>query len=310
MVEDVEALLCAAIQGDCLPLLHDLEGDKVTGRLAVTDSLAVHTRARRSLTKARDRPYTLPSRPRVPQAPFHAHVVVTTAAIALPRTHVRSHRDRREAVPRRGRHRAPGGAARYRARPVDHPGARAARRRRRRGDGRDADRGGRGRGGRGGRPRSGRQGHRVQVPAQGPAPGQEGPPAGPDPAAHRRHPVQWQERGGGRGEDTGRQEDRAPAAPGGSGPAGRGGRGLGGEAERQGAGRRGPGAGSRPAHPGEGLACRGGCAEGRSVRPRGRDPGGRHAGRRGPGSQAVPGEGAQAGTKDAAPRRPRTKKDD
>ena len=48
------------------------------------------------------------------------------------RIHVRSHRDRREAVPRRGRHRARGRAARRRARQDDHARPRPARRRRRR----------------------------------------------------------------------------------------------------------------------------------------------------------------------------------
>ena len=33
MVEDVEALLRAAIQADRLPLLHVVKGDKITGRL-------------------------------------------------------------------------------------------------------------------------------------------------------------------------------------------------------------------------------------------------------------------------------------
>ena len=49
------------------------------------------------------------------------------------RTHVRSHRDRREAVPRRGRHRAPGRTPGRRARQHRDPGSRPARRRRRRG---------------------------------------------------------------------------------------------------------------------------------------------------------------------------------
>ena len=47
------------------------------------------------------------------------------------RIHVRSHRDRRKAIPRRGRHRARSRAARRRARQDDHDRSRPARRRRR-----------------------------------------------------------------------------------------------------------------------------------------------------------------------------------
>jgi hypothetical protein len=42
VVEDVQAVLGTSVQGDRLPL-HGGEGDKVAGRLWVTDSLAVHT---------------------------------------------------------------------------------------------------------------------------------------------------------------------------------------------------------------------------------------------------------------------------
>jgi len=42
VVEDQHAVLCPAVQLDCLPRLHSCEGDKVAGRLWLTDSLAVH----------------------------------------------------------------------------------------------------------------------------------------------------------------------------------------------------------------------------------------------------------------------------
>lgn len=43
VVEDPKPLLCLSVQRDGLPRLHVTEGDKVAGRLWVTDSLAVHT---------------------------------------------------------------------------------------------------------------------------------------------------------------------------------------------------------------------------------------------------------------------------
>jgi hypothetical protein len=51
VVEHPEPLLCLSVQRDRLPRLHVTEGDKVAGRLWVTDSLAVHTRTRSSLTE-------------------------------------------------------------------------------------------------------------------------------------------------------------------------------------------------------------------------------------------------------------------
>ncbi len=42
VVEDIEPLLCSLVQRDRLPRLHVLEGDKVAGRLGLTNSLAVH----------------------------------------------------------------------------------------------------------------------------------------------------------------------------------------------------------------------------------------------------------------------------
>ena len=50
MVEDVEPLLCSGVQRDRLPRLHGFEGDKVAGRLGLTDSLAVHTTLDKPLT--------------------------------------------------------------------------------------------------------------------------------------------------------------------------------------------------------------------------------------------------------------------
>ena len=44
MVEHPEPLLCLSVQRDRLPRLHVTEGDKVAGRLRVTDLLAVHRR--------------------------------------------------------------------------------------------------------------------------------------------------------------------------------------------------------------------------------------------------------------------------
>jgi hypothetical protein len=43
VVEHPQPLLCSSVQCDRLPRLHELEGDKVAGRLWVTDSLAVHS---------------------------------------------------------------------------------------------------------------------------------------------------------------------------------------------------------------------------------------------------------------------------
>ena len=43
VVQDQQPSLRSGIQRDCLPRLHGLEGDKVAGRLWVTESLAVHT---------------------------------------------------------------------------------------------------------------------------------------------------------------------------------------------------------------------------------------------------------------------------
>ncbi len=156
---------------------------------------------------------------------------------ALPRTHVRSHRDRREAVPRRGRNRARGRAARGGCRRVDHPRAGAARRRRQRGGGRYAPGAQRGRRGRGDRARSWREGDRVQVPTQGSSPGQEGPSPGPDPPPDCRHPVQRTERR--RRHHEGAVEGRRSQAPRGGGRApGRRGRGPGRQAEPWHRGRR------------------------------------------------------------------------
>ena len=150
----------------------------------------------RSLTGLADRTYTPPSRPRGTQAFQHVCAAVATRPPSLfPRTHVRSHRDRREAVPRRGRHRARGRAARRRARPVDHAGARAPRGRRGRSHGRHPRRGRRGRRGRGPGRHPWRQGHRLQVPPEGAPPRQEGPPPGADGPPDQRHPVRGQERG-------------------------------------------------------------------------------------------------------------------
>jgi hypothetical protein len=52
VVEYPESLLCLSIQRDRLPRLHVTEGDKVAGRLWVTDSLAVHRPAGHALTRA------------------------------------------------------------------------------------------------------------------------------------------------------------------------------------------------------------------------------------------------------------------
>jgi hypothetical protein len=58
MVEHPQALLRACIQRDRLPRVHVSEGDKVAGRLAVTDSLAVHTQGRSPIDCRGPRCYT------------------------------------------------------------------------------------------------------------------------------------------------------------------------------------------------------------------------------------------------------------
>ena len=106
---------------------------------STTARAAPGTPAARSIDRRRRvRPYT--PRPRLGRAGRHLHVRQPRSPRASPavatkvlRIHVRSHRDRREAVPRRGRHRARGRAARRRARQDDHARPRPARRRRRRG---------------------------------------------------------------------------------------------------------------------------------------------------------------------------------
>ena len=129
------------------------------------------------------------------------------------RIHVRSHRDRREAVPRRGRHRARGRAPRRRAGQDDHPRSRPARRRRRR----RRDRPPGGRRTRRSAPRSSARPAATKLIAfkyrpKARTPRQEGPPPGADGPAHQRHRARRQERGRGRQEGQGRREDRAPEA--------------------------------------------------------------------------------------------------
>ena len=138
-----------------------------------------------------------------------------------PETHVRSHRDRREAVPRRGRNRAGRRASRCRGGPGDHPRTRPPRgRRRRRRDRpprrrrRDGERDGPAQ-----RPR--RQGHLVQVQAEGATPGEEGPSPGADGAPDHGRRAQRPQRCGGSCWGRRGEADRAAAHRGGRGDAGR-----------------------------------------------------------------------------------------
>ena len=147
----------------------------------------------RRLTEPPVRPYTPPSAPRPLPGAIPCPTARSSTRVArrrherVLRIHVRSHRDRREAIPRRGRHRARGRAPRCRARQDRSPSSAsswsptattrtsAAARRRRRGQRRGPPPG----------PR--REDHLLQVPPQGPQPRQEGPSPGADDPAHQRH---------------------------------------------------------------------------------------------------------------------------
>ena len=86
----------------------------------------------------------------------------------------------------------------------------------------------------------GTEAHLLQVPPEGPEPGQEGSPPGADPPSRRRHHARWQERREVGQEGRGAGQDRAPAHRGGRHRAGRQGR----RARRQAGGRvRGAGTG-------------------------------------------------------------------